>query len=293
MTQPADKSPAEALNPPEVSSVDVSVTRRSFLNCDLEAPNILPIAGGTAAIYTHAGPYRDTPNEDSALAIGLGQTSGLLAVADGMGGHACGDLASRAAIESLSANFHSHSHNCSGSRRESILNGFEEANEAVRQVGHGAGTTMAAVELFDGKVRTFHSGDSSIFIVGGRGKLKFVSTAHSIVGYALEAGYVDEEGALEHEYSHVVLNALGGEQTTIEVSLPMQLAAQDSLILATDGLTDNLTAHRIAELSHSRGADAIAIALIEEYRLMMRDEDKAKPDDVTVIVYSQTGLNGI
>ena len=72
--------------------------------------------------------------------------------------------------------------------RSGIINGFERANERVKSLGTGSGTTLAVVEISDGFARSYHAGDSIIMIVSSQGRTKLATTSHSLVGLGVEAG---------------------------------------------------------------------------------------------------------
>ena len=131
--------------------------------------------------------------------------------------------------------------------RIGIINGFESANEEVLALALGAATTLTVVE-FDGQlVRYFHVGDSLSLLTGQRGKIKMQSMPHSPVGYAVEAGLLDETDAMHHEQRHVISNVIGSVDMHIEMGSAVELSPRDTLLLASDGLTDNLHMPEIVE----------------------------------------------
>src|SRR5690606_2144872 len=95
-------------------------------------------------------------------------------------------------------------------------------------------------EIQNGVIRPYHVGDSAILLTGQRGKLKMQTIAHSPIGYAVEAGLMREEEAIHHEERHVISNVIGSDQMRIEIGPPVEMARRDTLVLASDGLLDNL-----------------------------------------------------
>jgi serine/threonine protein phosphatase PrpC len=254
---------------------------------------LVEVAGGTAAVFSAGSPQKATPNEDVAAVLPVGAVHGVLAVADGLGGHAGGERASRLAIETIHQTVHvaaelSEDRDQIDSLRPAILDGIEAANGKVRSLGSGAATTLVLVEIRDRVVRPYHVGDSAILLVGQRGKLKFQTIAHSPIGYAVESGLIDEEDAIHHEERHMISNVIGSSEMRIEIGPAIEMAARDTLLLASDGLLDNLLPAEIIELVRTgpldKAVDELAAAATARMRADGGDAP-SKPDDLTVIAY--------
>ena len=86
------------------------------------------------------------------------------------------------------------------------------------------GQVARRMEISNGSVRPYHVGDSVILLVGQRGKIKLQTVSHSPVGYAVEAGVLDEVEAMHHQDRHVVSNFIGSPEMRIEVGAPLRLA---------------------------------------------------------------------
>ncbi len=249
--------------------------------------------GGTAAVFTTRSPQKETANEDVAALWPTGPNSGILAVADGLGGHAGGERASRLAIETIGRSVLAEVASAQGQAppeqlRGAILDGIETANRAVRELATGAATTLALVDIQAGTIRPYHVGDSVILVTGQRGKLKLQTISHSPVGYAVEAGLMEEEDAIHHESRHVISNVIGSDEMRIEIGAPLEMAARDTLLLASDGLLDNLLPTEIVEFIRSGPLDRGVAAMIAEVQARMEGKNGAgpsKPDDLTVIAY--------
>ncbi|HBP18589.1 MAG TPA: hypothetical protein DEA08_12495 [Planctomycetes bacterium] len=172
-----------------------------------------------------------------------------------------------------------------GPLRERILRGFERANEVIREVGVGA-TTLVVVEAAPGWVRTYCCGDSQALLVGGRGKLKLVTLPHSPVGYAVEAGFLEEAEARGHEERHLVSNLLGDDALRVTMHGPVERAAQDTVVVASDGLFDNLDPEAVAELACARPLEEAARALAERaWERMASGEAGTKVDDLALVLH--------
>lgn len=243
--------------------------------------------GGRIAVHSSRSPEKETDNEDSAAIVRTSDGQTVLAVADGVGGQPAGKHASALAIDEIRTSVLA-SEGDGESLRESVLSGFDRANRSVLELGNGAATTLAVVAIEDGIVRSYHVGDSGVLIVGGRGKLKLQTISHSPVGYALEAGVLDEQDAIEHEDRHLISNVIGDPTMHVVMSSPVRLRPLDTLIIATDGLFDNLYTNEIVDQLRCGPLDQCFTALIGECSARMSQDSGAgpsKPDDLTVLVY--------
>lgn len=261
--------------------------------CDLligqsmEKPLVRKLPFGTAIAYTIARNVEVKPNEDAAGMVQVDGEAVLLMVADGMGGTRNGRAASGAAIEHLATHVPA-SADSEVQMRTAILDGIEAANEHIRQSIPEGGTTIAAVELIRHTLRPYHVGDSSIIVIGQRGKLKLNTVSHSPVAFALEAGLLSEEQALRHHERHVIFNALGFPEMRIELGAPLDLARHDTLLILSDGVTDNLFVGDIIDTMRKGPLEDAVIALAGLARFRMQTphlETPTKPDDLTVIAY--------
>lgn len=249
------------------------------------------LANGTAAVFSARSPGKETPNEDSAVLIPLEKESGVLAVADGLGGLRAGEEASCLAVEALRDAVAEAAGNGFG-LRDAILNGIERANRKITAMGLGAATTLAVVEIQGRTVRPYHVGDSMILVVGQRGKVKLQTISHSPVGYAVESGLLDQSEAMNHEERHLVSNIIGSSEMRIEVGTAIELAPRDTLLLASDGLFDNLHLHEIIETIRKGPLKKISSVLSTECQRRMKgtgSEGPCKPDDLTFILFRARG----
>jgi serine/threonine protein phosphatase PrpC len=177
------------------------------------------------------------------------------------------------------------------SLREAILLGFDEANRAVAALGVGAATTLAVVRIEEGTVRSYHAGDSLVLVVGQRGRRKHETIAHSPVGYAVHAGVLDEVEAMHHEERHLVSNMVGLPDMRVEMSAVVPLGAHDTVLLASDGLSDNLHVDEIVELIRKGPIEEAARKLAEAGTRRMNAESGAlpsKPDDLSFALFRPT-----
>ena len=114
------------------------------------------------------------------------------------------------------------------------------------------------------------------------------SIPHSPVGYAVEAGLLDETDAMHHEQRHVISNVIGSVDMHIEVGSAIELAPRDTLLVASDGLSDNLHMPEIVECIRKGSLDSITEQLSMRARRRMEgsdDDEPCKPDDLTFAVF--------
>ncbi len=253
---------------------------------DMSAAQACPLAGGEVVYFSNRCPDKQSGNEDTLAIIPVSETCGVLALADGCGGEVQGKEAAALAIQavvdcvlqSTSPEF----------IRIAILDGFEKATRQVAGLGGGAATTLVVVEIQGKQLRTYHVGDSQAMLVGGRGKVKFITMAHSPVSFAQEAGYLTEDEAIAHEDRNIISNALGAEGTYIDVGLPRSLAARDTLVIGSDGLYDNLTMSEIVDLVRKDSIEKAVEKTREAVESRMRGSQAnqpCKPDDLSMILF--------
>jgi serine/threonine protein phosphatase PrpC len=244
-------------------------------------------AGGTVSVYTSRSPEKTTPNEDSLALLPCGGHTGVLVIADGLGGLRAGDLASRHAVDSLAA---AVTQCCADqdTMREAILNGVEQAGEKIAAMGLGAATTVAIVEIRDREVRPYHVGDSMTLITGQRGKIKYLTVPHSPVGYAVESGLLDAQEAMYHEERHLVSNVVGIPHMHVEIGPKVALGLRDTLLVGSDGLYDNLEVDEITAIIRKGPLLSAARTLAGQCRTRMQEyqpDRPHKPDDMSFILY--------
>jgi len=260
---------------------------RLYRACDMREVERRMIAGGTSVVFSAVSPGKETPNEDAAALIPVNDHAAVLVVADGLGGVRAGEQASSLAIEAIEAEVR-EADQAEPMLRTAILNGIERANQAISALEVGAATTLAVAEIEDGRVRSYHVGDSMILVVGQRGRMKLQTVSHSPVGLAVEAGFLDETEAMHHEDRHIVTNVVGCPQMRIEVGPSVELAAYDTLLLATDGLFDNLHIEEIVDCVRRGLLDRAGERLAFAVRRRMTEPtegEPSKPDDLTFVLF--------
>lgn len=253
----------------------------------MREPTALPICSGNVAVLSARNPDKQGDNEDAAGLLEIDADRALLVVADGLGGHAAGADASNLAVASILDTVRSAEATTDG-LRAAIMTGVERANEGIMAMGVGAATTVAIIELERRTIRPYHVGDSTIMVTGQRGRIRLQTVAHSPVGYAVESGLLAEHEAIHHADRHLISNMVGSPEMRIEVGSMMTLHRRDTLLLASDGLCDNLTTGEIVESIRKGPLTEAAARLLEQSGRRMARLDSghpSKPDDLTFILY--------
>lgn len=249
------------------------------------------VAGGAAVAYSCRDPDKESENEDTVGIIPYGPGAAVLVVADGAGGLPAGKRASLTAVTTLAASLHSSMHE-TALLRTAILNGIEAANTAVLGLANGSATTMTVITIEGLLARSYQIGDSEAIVVGQRGVIKLQTTAHSPTGFAVEAGFLDQRDALHHEERHLVSNFLGTNDMRIDVGAMLKLRPRDTVIVASDGLMDNVHVDEIIECVRTGPlADAASrvTGLAKKRMHTPREGQPSKPDDLSVILFRKPG----
>jgi serine/threonine protein phosphatase PrpC len=214
----------------------------------------------------------------------------LLIVADGVGSSRQGHLAAQIAMNCLVEAAERVPRN-TARIGTTILDAIETADERIRALGTGAATTVAVAEIFDGQLRTWHVGDSTILVCGQRGKIRLMTVGHSPTELAVDAGWLEPAEALVHHERHMVTNVLGLGRLRIETGPPVRLHACDTVLVASDGLFDNLLPLEIIDIIRRSPVEKSFARLMDETRARMMagtDPDQpGKPDDLTAIAWRQ------
>ena len=211
------------------------------------------------AIATHPGLVRDS-NQDSVLPTSGGTGPGplLVAVADGMGGHAGGEVASRLAIETIAAN-----HDIPVDERVVKANEVISAESLADPVLAGMGTTVSVVEIQqDGAATIGHVGDSRVYLLRS-GTLQQLTADHTLVARWVAEGRLTQEQAAVHPQRSMLMRAVGhGRPLQVDV-IEERLTDGDRLMICSDGLSGMINDELIFHLLSQGTAEESVWALVE------------------------------
>jgi protein phosphatase len=252
----------------------------------MAAPEHFEFAGGPVVVDTHACPGHDPEdNEDGVGVVALGEAGVALIVADGVGGHGNGAGAAEVAVDSLMRAAQSAGPDAKRLQSK-LLEALEHANESIMEQFRGAATTVAVATILEGRLRAYHVGDSGVIVCSQRGRVKLRTVGHSPVGYAIGAGMIESSDVLEHDEHHLVSNVVGMEAMTIDVGTGFELAARDTVILATDGLLDNVSDEEVVECVRTGSLLESAESLRDLVRTRTQPASAiGKPDDHAFVLH--------
>ena len=203
----------------------------------------------TSAGRTDVGVIR-SGNEDSFRMI---PDRGIFVVADGMGGHAAGEVASDMAVRIVADEIHSVRGLGDEQVAERMRAAIRTANGAIFQrtlTEHdkrGMGTTVTALTLYETRFLIGQVGDSRAYLLRD-GRLSQLTKDHSYVQEQVDAGYLTPEQARTHPYSNVITRCVGANSDVMPDIYAGTVKAKDVFLLASDGLTGMLEDYQLAEL---------------------------------------------
>nr|PZN31112.1 MAG: serine/threonine-protein phosphatase [Actinomycetota bacterium] len=207
---------------------------------------------------SHQGMVRQN-NEDSLFPESSGESTGpvTLMVADGMGGHVAGEVASRLAVNAAAATDLPPADRVAASNRAI-------REEVARQPGlEGMGTTMTLVTLDpSGKAHFAHVGDSRAYLYRG-GELSQLTQDHTVAAEYVLQGRISPEEAATHPQRHMLTRTLGLTRFVNIDEIQLELQVGDRLLLCSDGLTEMVPDPVIAEVLEGNGVEEAAWRLIE------------------------------
>lgn len=176
----------------------------------------------------------------------------LVVLADGMGGHRAGNIASEMTVTDLGKEWVQTELTELSQIRDWLLQTIEDENQRVYQMGQaedykGMGTTVEAVVLVDNNAIYAHVGDSRIGLVKN-GEYKLLTSDHSLVNELVKAGQITEDEATSHPQKNIITQSIG-QSSPVEPDLGLKVLEKDDyLVINSDGLTNMISNVEIAEI---------------------------------------------
>lgn len=219
-------------------------------------------------------------NEDSGFV-----SKNLIAVADGMGGHAGGEVASKTAIKTLSSLqlLFDSSEIDLDSKEDLYLNMVYEMDREIAAVSaanpdlEGMGTTITALAILDKNISLLHVGDSRCYRIRS-GKIEQISTDHTLVQELLNQGRITHDEIADHPQRSMLTQALMGNENIQPVLIEYPALVNDIYLLCSDGLSGVLSDLEILNIIKQNSLeDSVNLLIDGVYK-------KGAPDNVTVIL---------
>jgi serine/threonine protein phosphatase PrpC len=239
--------------------------------------------GFKSTAISDIGLHRDG-NEDSALISPV-----LVAVADGMGGHAAGEVASKIAIEALTglAKVLNESEIDADSKEDLLLGVTEEidAELATRTKSHpefaGMGTTLTALFLNGSDVELLHVGDSRCYRIK-KDKVEQISHDHTVMQELLDQGRLSPDEVANHPQRSLLTQVLMGDSPIHPLLLVKEVKVGDKFLLCSDGLSSVLSEVEINKVIKA-GGDLIG-------NLLAAVREEGAPDNITIVLSEVVSL---
>jgi len=235
-------------------------------------------------------------NED---AMFLDDSLGVYVVADGMGGHQAGEVASNLVVETISGYVKESRENGTvdhavidrslSTEANRLLNGIHLSNQVVHEASlnnnsyRGMGSTVSAVYFADGTLISANVGDSPIYLIRS-GNIKLLSVLHTVFAEQLACDPENAQ-ALGSQFKHVLTRAMGTEQQVKADVYELQCFENDILVISSDGLSDKATPEEIMETIADNELDTGCRRLVELANARGGD------DNITTIVLKIKAVN--
>jgi protein phosphatase len=229
---------------------------------------------------THVGVVR-SGNEDSFL---LDCTRGMFIVADGMGGHAAGEVASEMAVEIIARELNGIRGLGDPGKHDRMRGAIRSANQAIfeRTMAEadkrGMGTTTTVMVLFARRYLIGQVGDSRAYLLR-RGALSQLTKDHSYVQEQVDAGLLTPDQARTHPYSNVITRCVGANEDVVPDVYFGLLEQGDVILLASDGLTGMLEDDQLAKILESDATPEVWVS-----RMIAEANRRGGLDNITAII---------
>ena len=234
------------------------------------------------SILTDVG-QRRTNNQDYANQYKNKAGKSMVLLADGMGGHRAGNIASEMAVTDLGAAWVATEISTINEVREWFAEYLEKENQQIHRIGQdeehkGMGTTLEAVAIIDDQVLFAHVGDSRIGLVRN-GEYHQLTSDHSLVNALLKAGQITEEEAAHHPQRNIITQSIGQKDELQPDFGMVTVEAGDFIVINSDGLTNMISGDEIRDIVVSD------LSVEEKAKTLVRFANNAGGlDNITVVL---------
>ncbi len=237
------------------------------------------------AAGTDRGLIRELNEDSYRILPDSSQSPCVFIIADGMGGHNCGEVASRMAVDHLSESIINEGIGIwsRGDVGAELRKFVEDTNRAVfdksleRPEANGMGTTLTAAVINENTITVAHVGDSRLYLIRN-GKMIQLTEDHSYIGELVKNGSLTREEAEHHPGKNIITRAIGSSPDLEVDILTSDIEMEDIFLLCTDGLTNMIGENEIYNVIVSCEPEKACPGLIEAARA------KGGEDNITVIV---------
>lgn len=237
------------------------------------------------AAGTDRGLIRESNEDNYRIIPRSSKNPCVCVIADGMGGHNCGEVASRMAVDFIGNCVEQDSKSlflCDDMDNE-IRKLVENANKAVFETSlqnpdaSGMGTTLTMVVIVGERVTVAHVGDSRLYLIRDE-MIQQITEDHTYICELIKNGTLTREEAEFHPRKHVITRAIGSSPDLEIDMLNLEIQEEDILLLCTDGLTNMICDDEIYRIAKANEPEAACKGLIEAAK------SKGGEDNITVIV---------
>ena len=234
------------------------------------------------SILTDVG-QRRTNNQDYANQYKNKAGKSMVFLADGMGGHRAGNIASEMAVTDLGAAWVATEISTINEVIEWFAEYLEKENQQIHRIGQdeehkGMGTTLEAVAIIDDQVLFAHVGDSRIGLVRN-GEYHQLTSDHSLVNALLKAGQITEEEAAHHPQRNIITQSIGQKDELQPDFGMVTVEAGDFIVINSDGLTNMISGDEIRDIVVSD------LSVEEKAKTLIRFANNAGGlDNITVVL---------
>lgn len=288
-----EQSPVPASKEPPTLPMTAEVTKRIDMgSLNIPGDDFLPQF--TVGCAQSTGRQRDH-NEDSLFTFtsNLSNHSGLLSfglyvVADGMGGHKHGEVASSLAVKTIAQHVLTQVFTPyleyqpvypEESIQEILQAGVQKAHQAITKFATGGGTTLTAVLMVNQQMTVAHIGDSRCYSISPQGAMNLITRDHSLVMRMIELGQLTKEEAAVHPQRNVLYRALGQSEALSADIQTHPLLASGLILVCSDGLWGVVPEPKIIEIVSASSNPQQACE-----RLVSAANQAGGPDNITAIL---------
>ena len=227
-----------------------------------------------------SGKVRST-NEDYFSSKKISDSEHLFIVADGMGGHQAGEVASKLGTDTFVREYKKSRKQGKGIEK-SMVSSLKKSNSSILKralsdpMKRGMGTTFTALVIADKKATIIHVGDTRIYLIR-KNKIKKMTTDHTFVEKMLKEGKISEEEARDHPQKNILYMSLGARETySPEIIRDAEIKQGDIITMCSDGLNNMLDDQVIKKFSHTNDPKKSVNELIK------RANENGGIDNITV-----------